>query len=112
MLSFIAVCIEHEVVENEELLTFFDFDVHLLSCVALPHCAFTIIVVGFHIVVALLGGQVLAPSFLTVQDFTHEHDVYEQHEADDAQRDELGVLNIGHAVGDCTAEDDDVCVEE
>lgn len=47
-----------------------------------------------------------------MEDFTDEHDVYEKHKADNAQRNKLWILNIRQAVSDSAAEDNDICEKE
>ena len=43
-----------------------------------------------------------------MDDFTDQDEVYEEHEADDAKRNKLGVVEVDGAVSNCASEDDDV----
>ena len=111
VLPFIAVCVEDEVVENDELFAALHLDINHLRRVHLHICYVFVARVG-QLVLRVDSGKVVAACLSAVEIFADQDQVYEEEEAANAGWDILGLLEVSEAVSDGTTKDDHIGVKE
>ena len=112
VLSFIAVCVEDEIVENDKLLSAFDLNIDHLRRVHLHICYIFVVHCVGQLVLFVDAGKVVAACLSAVEIFADQDQIYEEKEATDAGWDVLCLLKVSKAVSDGTTEDDHIGVKE
>ena len=89
MLSFIAVCVQDEVVENDKLLAALHLDIYHLRSVLLHICYIFVAHRVGQLVLWVDAGEVIAACLSAVEIFADQNQVYEEKEAAEQESSEL-----------------------